>query len=192
MYVAIIIVVLLAAAGAAIGGDDFGPVLAILFGGIGFLGLTVLSVFAACLMLPVVLRAGLQQEFAAAFDFGWAMDFLEEDLGRNGPRSPVLDGHRARPGNPWTIRASALAYLRPVQSLRSPTRISPISSTCSISAAAANQSPSNPPRRWLHPHRPSPHPPAPFPRVLAHVPQLQRLAIPMKHHPPQPCKNRVL
>ena len=48
IYVVIIIVVLLAAAGAAIGGDDFGPVLAILFGGIGFLGLTVLSVFAAC------------------------------------------------------------------------------------------------------------------------------------------------
>jgi hypothetical protein len=76
--IAVLLVVLLAAAGGAMGGDDFGPVLAVVFGGIGLLGLTVFSLFAGCLMLPVVLRAGLQQEFAAALDFGWAMDFLKK------------------------------------------------------------------------------------------------------------------
>lgn len=77
-YIGLIITVLLAAAGGAAGGDKFGPVLAILLGGIGFLGLTALMLVAGGLMLPMLLRAGLMQEFAAAFDMTWAMDFLKK------------------------------------------------------------------------------------------------------------------
>jgi hypothetical protein len=64
----------LAASGAA--GDDLGPVVA----AIGFL-LTVvvvvaLSVFMALVLMPMMLRAGLAQDFGAAFDFAWIKDFI--------------------------------------------------------------------------------------------------------------------
>jgi hypothetical protein len=77
-YGAVFCVALLVMAGAAIGGDNFGPVLAVVFGLFGFTLLVAMWIAAMGLLTPLVLRAGLMQDFAAAFDFGWAVDFLKK------------------------------------------------------------------------------------------------------------------
>ena len=64
----------LAAAGAA--GDDLGPVVA----GVGFLLSFIvwlaLSIGMMLVIMPMTLRAGLAQDFGAAFDFAWIKDFI--------------------------------------------------------------------------------------------------------------------
>jgi len=78
LYAGMACVGLLVMAGAAIGGDDLGPVLAVVFGLFGFTLLLAMWIAAMGLLTPLVLRAGLMQDFAAAFDFGWVMDFLKK------------------------------------------------------------------------------------------------------------------
>jgi len=77
-YGAVIVVALAAAAGAAMGGDDLGPALAILIAFIGGAMLVAVLVAGIGLLLPLVLRAGLIQDFGGAFDFGWGIDFLKK------------------------------------------------------------------------------------------------------------------
>src|SRR5262245_55760627 len=66
---------LIGAAGAA-AGDELGAVVA----GVGMLILVVvviaLSIGMMFVILPMTLRAGLAQDFGAAFDFGWVKDFI--------------------------------------------------------------------------------------------------------------------
>jgi len=68
--------ILMAAAGSA--GEDVGPV--IFVGGSVLLALLLIpiSVIPAMLMWPMMLRAGLTQDFAEGFNFGWALDFLKK------------------------------------------------------------------------------------------------------------------
>ena len=72
-YGAMIAVVL---GGAAIG-DEGGAILMLI--GIPFLILMLFAASAAVgvLTLPFILRAGLSQDFASGFDFGWARDFIK-------------------------------------------------------------------------------------------------------------------
>jgi hypothetical protein len=71
-------VIFAAAGAAAAGGDELGPVLAVIVGLFGFVLLMALAIGVGLLLTPMALRAGLQQDFAAAFDFGWAMDFVKK------------------------------------------------------------------------------------------------------------------
>jgi len=60
----------------ASGGQDAGPFLIV----IGLVLTTAvmmgLGALASILVTPMIIRAGLSQDFAAAFDFGWAKDFM--------------------------------------------------------------------------------------------------------------------
>jgi hypothetical protein len=76
-YVGVIVVILLAAAAGSAGGDTAGPILAVFIGGVGMLAMVGLFVAVMLLLVPMMIRAGLQQDFAAAFDFGWASDFVK-------------------------------------------------------------------------------------------------------------------
>jgi hypothetical protein len=78
LYGGMFAVFLAAAAAGAAGGEDFGPVLAIVVGLLGFVLLMALVMGVGLLLTPMMLRAGLQQDFGAAFDFGWAMDFVKK------------------------------------------------------------------------------------------------------------------
>lgn len=71
-------VIFAAAGAAAAGGDELGPVLGVIVGLFGFILLMALAIGVGLLLTPLALRAGLQQDFAAAFDFGWAMDFVKK------------------------------------------------------------------------------------------------------------------
>lgn len=77
-YIGFFGVLALAVTGAAVGGEEVGAVLAVLLGGLGMVVLV--AVYAAFIVVitPMVLRAGLQQDFAAAFDFGWVLDFAKK------------------------------------------------------------------------------------------------------------------
>jgi hypothetical protein len=67
----------IAALGAA-GGEEAGTVLA-MFGVFGAIVFTVLLVAALLVVVtPLMLRAGMTQDFVAAFDFGWISDFLKK------------------------------------------------------------------------------------------------------------------
>lgn len=78
LYAGIIVVVLLAAGAASAGGDGLGPVLAIVVGLLGFVLVLALMIAASLFITPMVLRAGLQGDFGAAFNFGWALDFIKK------------------------------------------------------------------------------------------------------------------
>lgn len=78
LYGGMIVAVLLGVAAAAAGGDDIGPVIGMVVGVFGFVVVMGLFMVVMALVTPMILRAGLQQEFGAAFDFGWAMDFLKK------------------------------------------------------------------------------------------------------------------
>lgn len=77
IYGGMIAVVLAAGGAAAAGGDELGPVLAVVVGLLGFFGVMALTLGVGLFLQPMMLRAGLQQEFGAAFDFGWALDFIK-------------------------------------------------------------------------------------------------------------------
>jgi hypothetical protein len=79
MYIGLIVVFLLAGAGAAIGGDEAGPVLATVFGVLGFFLWMAVMVLGFAVMTPMIMKAGLAQDFAAGFDLGWAIDFLKKN-----------------------------------------------------------------------------------------------------------------
>jgi hypothetical protein len=79
LVIVIYVMLIAAVAGAAsAGGDELGGVLAVL----AFLVVMVLGMAAwigvLLVLTPMTLRAGLQQDFAAAFDFGWIMDFIKK------------------------------------------------------------------------------------------------------------------
>ncbi len=78
IYGGIFGVILAAAAAGAAGGDELGPVLAVVVGLLGFVFMIALSMAVGLLLMPMMLRAGLQQDFAAAFDMSWAMDFVKK------------------------------------------------------------------------------------------------------------------
>jgi hypothetical protein len=78
MYGSLIAVGIAAGVIGAAAGDDVGAVLAILVGTVGFLLVMAVWLLAIGLVTPMVLRAGLQQDFAAGFDMGWAIDFLKK------------------------------------------------------------------------------------------------------------------
>lgn len=78
IYGGMIGVVFAAAAAAAAGGDELGPVLAVIVGLLGFIVVMGIVMGISFLILPIGLRAGLQQDFGAAFDFGWATDFIKK------------------------------------------------------------------------------------------------------------------
>jgi hypothetical protein len=62
----------------AAGGKDVGPVLAF-FGIVAAVLVGLLLVLVLVLLTtPVILRAGIAQDFGAAFDFGWISDFLKK------------------------------------------------------------------------------------------------------------------
>ena len=77
-YAGIIAVVVAAAAAGAAGGDEVGPALAIVVGLIGFVLMMVFFLGIGLLLIPMMLLAGLQQDFGAAFDMGWAFDFVKK------------------------------------------------------------------------------------------------------------------
>jgi hypothetical protein len=64
--------------GAAAGGDDLGPVLAVAGMLLVMLLGMALWVLFLVVLTPMMIRAGLQQDFAAAFDFGWIKDFVSK------------------------------------------------------------------------------------------------------------------
>lgn len=78
MYAGLFGVFMLAAGGAAAGGDELGGVLAVVLGVIGFVVWMAVMMLGMAFMTPMILRAGLAQDFAAGFDFGWAMDFIKK------------------------------------------------------------------------------------------------------------------
>lgn len=64
------------AAGASAGGDDFGPIIAIIGFFFVFVLIFALAVAMAAVLTPMTLKAGLQQDLGAAFDFAWVKDFI--------------------------------------------------------------------------------------------------------------------
>jgi hypothetical protein len=78
IYAGAALAVGLAIAGAALGGDDLGPVLAFVGGTVGVILVLAMVLAAFMVATPMMLRAGLQQEFAAAFDLNWAFDFVKK------------------------------------------------------------------------------------------------------------------
>jgi hypothetical protein len=78
IYGGMVAVVFAAAAAGAAGGDELGPVLAVVVGLLGFVMLIAILMGIGLLVTPMVLRAGLQQDFGGAFDFGWAFDFVKK------------------------------------------------------------------------------------------------------------------
>lgn len=63
-------------AGAAAGGDNFGPIIAIFGFAIAFVVIFALALAMAAVLMPMTLKAGLQQDLGAAFDFAWIKDFI--------------------------------------------------------------------------------------------------------------------
>ncbi len=78
IYAGIALSVGVGIAAAAAGGNDVGPVLGLLIGGCGFVVVFVFVLAVGLLATPMMLRAGLQENFAAGFDLGWAFDFVKK------------------------------------------------------------------------------------------------------------------
>jgi hypothetical protein len=76
ILVGYVLMIALVGGGAAAGGDDFGPVLAMIGLTVGMVIIFAMAIAFTLVMMPMTLRAGLQQDFAAAFDFAWIKDFI--------------------------------------------------------------------------------------------------------------------
>jgi hypothetical protein len=63
-------------AGAAAAGEDVGPIIGIFGIGLVVILTMALSIGMVLFLVPMTLRAGLQQDFGAAFDFAWVKDFV--------------------------------------------------------------------------------------------------------------------
>jgi hypothetical protein len=78
IYVGMIVGVLAVAGIANAGGDTLGPILATLFGLAGLIALFAVVFAASMLLVALILRSGLAQDFAAAFQFDWIKDFISK------------------------------------------------------------------------------------------------------------------
>jgi len=77
-YIGIVAVAFGAMAAGAVGGDDLGPVLAVMVFVLGMFAFVAFMLIISMLVTPLYLRAGLMQDFGGAFDFAWAMDFVKK------------------------------------------------------------------------------------------------------------------
>jgi hypothetical protein len=59
-------------------GDNAGPIILLVGFPLLILFSVLVSIIPAIFLLPMLLKAGLQQDFAAAFDFGWVMSFVKK------------------------------------------------------------------------------------------------------------------
>jgi hypothetical protein len=71
-----IIGALLVAGIAGAGGDNLGPVLGFACGSISLILFMAVAFAATGVMMAMILRSGLAQEFGAAFQFDWISDFI--------------------------------------------------------------------------------------------------------------------
>jgi hypothetical protein len=76
IVIAALVLLGLTGAAASAAGDDVGPLIAGLGMLLMFVVLIALSIGMVIVILPMTLRAGLQQDFGAAFDFAWVKDFV--------------------------------------------------------------------------------------------------------------------
>lgn len=78
LYIGMIIVGLLVAGIAGAGGDNLGPVLGIACGSVSLILFLAVAFAAGAVMMAMILRSGLAQEFGAAFQFDWISDFMSK------------------------------------------------------------------------------------------------------------------
>jgi len=78
IYIGLIVGVLAIAGISSAGGDNLGPVLATMFGIAGFVVFFAVVFAAAMLLVTMVLRSGLAQDFASGFQVDWIKDFLSK------------------------------------------------------------------------------------------------------------------
>lgn len=78
MFFYVFMVISMIAAGAA-GGKEYGGVFIMLAIFVDIFVMTVVSVVLGMVIQPFILRAGLSQDFAQGFKFGWAFDFLKKN-----------------------------------------------------------------------------------------------------------------
>jgi hypothetical protein len=76
LYGGMIVGVLVVAGIASAAGDDLGPVLGFILGGAGILFFFAALVVVMIYVAAMVLRSGLAQDFASAFQFAWINDFV--------------------------------------------------------------------------------------------------------------------
>jgi hypothetical protein len=78
IYVALIVMVVMVGLAASVAGENAGPIVAILFGTVAFVVFLALVMALTMLLVPMILRAGLSQDFVAAFQFNWIIDFVKK------------------------------------------------------------------------------------------------------------------
>jgi hypothetical protein len=78
MWIGMFVLMLLTGAAGAAGGDEVGGAIGIMVFLLGSIAMLSMYVGAIAVLTPLLLRAGLMQEFAGAFDFEWVTDFLKK------------------------------------------------------------------------------------------------------------------
>lgn len=68
----------IAMGGIAAGGDDLGPIIAMILIPLVILLFGTVVLGLSCLLMPMLIRAGLMQDFGQGFNMGWALDFLKK------------------------------------------------------------------------------------------------------------------
>jgi hypothetical protein len=76
IYIGMILGVVIVAGIASAGGDNLGPILGTLFGIAGFIVFLAVVIAASVVLVAMVLRSGLAQDFGSAFQFDWIKDFI--------------------------------------------------------------------------------------------------------------------
>jgi len=77
LYVLLVIGVIAIAAIASAAGEDAGPIVGLVLGGLGFLCFMALAMALNVLVQPMLLRAALTQQFGQAFQFSFVRDFVQ-------------------------------------------------------------------------------------------------------------------
>jgi hypothetical protein len=73
-----IIGILVVTGGMAAGGKDVGPIIALILVPLVILVFVTVIFLMSCLLLPMMIRAGLTQDFGQGFNMGWALAFLKK------------------------------------------------------------------------------------------------------------------
>jgi len=69
---------LLVAGGGAAGGEEAGAIIALIMIPLMFIVIMGLVIVLTMFLLPMIIRAGLSQDFAQGFNFGWIMSFVKK------------------------------------------------------------------------------------------------------------------
>jgi len=78
IYMALIVLGVIVAVFASLAGDDAAPVIATIGGSFAVVIFSGFVIAMMMLVAPMILRAGLAQDFAAAFQFRWISDFVRK------------------------------------------------------------------------------------------------------------------